>query len=817
MMAKDGRCKFGDARGDGYVRSEGAGLIALKLLDQAVADGDRIYAVIRGSAVNNDGFSSGRMGRPSFQGHEALLRAAYKDAGVAPGTVSYVEAHGTGTRVGDPVEVSAIAAVLGENRVPGHPIRLGSVKTNFGHSEGAAGIAGLIKTALAVHRGAIPPSLHYEIPNPNIAWSDLNCEIVRSNTSWPPMGKLPIAGVNAFGISGTNAHVVLEGISVPSSAAPESTARSIHVLPISASTPLALRALAGRYAQRLSAAPHLKLASMCATAATRRTAMEYRAVVTARTLGEMAEALAGYAAGDAPVIAGAAAAKPRVAFVVPGQGAQWLGMGRELLIHEPAFRTALERCDVAISKYVDWSIVEQLRLDPESPDYRMEQIDVIQPVILAMAIAYAEWLKSLGVRPDAVLGHSMGEVGAAYLAGVLTLDQTMRIICRRSALMRGASGQGAMATLDLPMDAARERLVGRESRLSLAVSNSPRSCVIAGEPAAVNDVIAECEQEGVFARLIKVDVASHSPQMDGPAATLDTELQDLVPAMERIPIVSSVLARAAGGSEFDGSYWARNLRQPVRFAESVSCLLEEDVTIFVELSPHPILTQAIQETAQSVGREVITIECGRRDVPEQLAALTAIARIWASGGHLDWREIVGHHACVDLPLYPWQRERYWSRQAEQGPSAKPLSSNQVGVEAAQRAWLHVLKWRPIDLPDVSQASHSRPWIVVGSSALSEAVCDAFGAVGLSASAVSREHALQAIEVARPENLAGIVILGSDELTDLYAPVEILQACTRFLASDQGSGGPKSGLRRAGHNRSERKKITGAQSRVLYGD
>src|SRR5690606_20883102 len=563
MMAPDGHCKFGDASGDGYVRSEGAALVVLKPLDRAIEDGDRVYAVIRGSALNNDGRSSGSMGTPSRLGQEELLRSAYRDAGVDPVRVGYVEAHGTGTRAGDPVELGALGAVLGPGRVEGDSVLVGSVKTNIGHTEGAAGVARLIKGALALHHGAIPASLHCREPNPAIAWAEMPLDIPRQARIWSKAARRRVAGVSAFGIAGTNAHVVMEEAppTIDVGAVGCSETRRVGLLPLSAMSPEALRALAGRYVDQLAREPGTSLHDLSWSAATRRTPLAHRAAFAADRVPAMIETLRAFSEGTASPSGASEGVAPNVVFVVPGQGAQWVGMARELSEREPAFRTALLACAAAARPYVGWSINEQLALAPADSGYRLDKIDVIQPVLVAIAIAYAALWRSLGVEPDAVVGHSMGEVGAAHIAGVLDLDQAMRIICRRSALMRRTSGQGAMAMVELSLDEARARLAGREPAVSVAVSNSPRSSVISGSPDVVNAVLAELEGDGVFCRLVKVDVASHSPQMDPLAVELQHELSLLSPGEARIPIHSTVLGRRAVGTEFTAEYWRSEERR----------------------------------------------------------------------------------------------------------------------------------------------------------------------------------------------------------------------------------------------------------------
>ncbi|MEO8057465.1 MAG: type I polyketide synthase [Burkholderiales bacterium] len=676
MMAPDGRCKFGDASGDGYVRSEGAALILLKALDRALADGDRIYALVRGSAVNNDGRSSGSMGTPSRIGQEELLRSAYRDAGVSPGRVGYIEAHGTGTRAGDPVELAALGAVLSEGREPNQRARVGSVKTNIGHTEGAAGIAGLIKVALSLHHASIAPSLHCKTPTTAIDWPAMPLELAREGSLWPDSGGPRIGGVSAFGIAGTNAHVVLEQAPLPADLlASDSALAKPAVLPLSARSPAALRELAARHAQMLALEGGVTLASVCWNTATRRTPLEHRAVFVAADRAGMAEALHRYAVGGAATAEGSAAdgTVPKLAFVVPGQGAQWVGMGRELLASEPVFKAALERCDAAARPHTDWSILDQLAAESGSAACQLDRIDVIQPVLVALAIAYAALWRSLGVEPDAVVGHSMGEVGAAHIAGVLGLDDAMKIICRRSALMRRTSGQGAMALVELSNDDALTRIRGHENTLSVAVSNSPRSSVISGDPQALKTVMAELEADQIFCRLVKVDVASHSPQMEPLAAELRAELAGLAPLEAQVPIYSTVLGRQAEAHEFGADYWGRNLRQPVLFMQTVDQLLADGVTTFVELGPHPVLLPSVQETAQPLDRSVATVACALREEPATPAWLAAIGALWASGARLDWSRIMPPAGrVVSLPLYPWQRERHWATAAERDAGERVL-------------------------------------------------------------------------------------------------------------------------------------------------
>ncbi len=778
MMAPDGRCKFGDARGDGYVRSEGAGMVVLKPLAAALADGDRIYALIRGSAVNNDGRSSGSMGTPSRDGQEALLRAAYADAQTDPAELGYVEAHGTGTRAGDPVELDALARVLREGRAAASRTRVGSVKTNIGHTEGAAGVAGLIKVALALHHGRIPASLHCREPSPAVNWDAAPFELARDAAAWAAGPRL--AGVSAFGIAGTNAHVVLAGapaplVQTPTASLPPRPA----LLPLSARSREALTALAQAYAERLAGAGRAQLDALCWAAATRRAALPQRAVFIADDAESLRAQLLAFAAGEAAPAEGTVHAAPAQApvFVVPGQGGQWVGMARGLMAREPVFRAALEACDEAARPWLAASLVEQLQLDAGHPDHRMDRIELIQPALVALAIAGARWLESLGIEASALVGHSMGEVGAAHLAGVLDLDQAMRIICRRSALMGGARG-GAMAMVDLAMTEAQRCLAGREALLSVAVSNSPRSCVVSGDRAALNDWMAELERDGVFCRLVKVDVASHSPQMEGPAAALVAELADLAPSAANRPLHSTVLARSVDGAELDAAYWGCNLRQPVRFADTAAALIDSGASSFVELGPHPVLAPALQQTAQALAREVATLVLGRRGEPEQHNALAVVAGLWAAGHAIDWTRVLpAADTPVDLPLYPWQRERHWVAQASIAAAARQGAPAAAPIPAGQQEWLNTLQWLPVDHgAGRAPSSSSGAWLIAADDqGAAQALKQAFEAAGQAA----RIAAPGALATALAEGgLAGVVLMPADQPGAAHAPVAALQAMLR---------------------------------------
>jgi len=652
MMARDGRCKFGDARADGYVRSEGAATVVLKPLEQALADGDPIYAVILGTAVNNDGRGSGYLVTPSRDGQEKLLWQAYADAGVTPAEADYIEAHGTGTAVGDPVELAALGAVLAKGRPAGAPCYVGSVKTNIGHTESAAGVAGLIKAALALQHRTIPASLHCERPNSAVAWEDLPVRMATQARPWPGEPGKGIAGVSSFGITGTNAHVVLG--EAPARTRAAGTPDRAHILGISVRTPEAAAPLALAYASLVRPLHEAELADVCYSAARRRTHHEYRIAFAGENGADLAELLA------APSRAPRAAKAPgKIVFVFPGQGSQWLGMGRQLLRREATFRAALERCQEAMFPFTDWRLLEQLAAEPDSPGYRLADIDCIQPTLVALEIALAELWRSWGIEPDAVIGHSMGEVAAAHVAGALTLHDAFQVICRRSRLLRGASGRGGMAVVELPAAEALASLAPFEGCLAIAASNSSTSTVVSGNPEILDEWMARIGAREIFCRRVNVDVASHSPQMDALQEDLRSALARLEPRVPFVPVYSTTLGEVITGAACDASYWVRNLREPVLFSQMVQHLLDDGHAVFLEMSPHPILLQAIEQTMKENGVEGVALPSLRRGESEQAALLDSLGRMYELGCSVRWDRLYPAGNCVSLPPYPWQKERYW--------------------------------------------------------------------------------------------------------------------------------------------------------------
>ncbi|QSQ15451.1 type I polyketide synthase [Myxococcus landrumensis] len=662
-LSTDGRCKTFDASADGYGRGEGCGVFVLKRLAEALEDGDRVLAVVRGSAVNQDGHSNG-LTAPNGLAQEAVLKEALSRAGLKPGDIQYVEAHGTGTPLGDPIEIEALSSALCEWRGPKEPLLLGSVKTNIGHLEAAAGVAGLMKVVLAMRHGELPPHLHFTRPNPHVPWAQLPLKVPTEVTPWTSRGPR-IAGVSSFGISGTNAHVILE--EAPRSKSERATHEGDEhplLLPLSARSPDALTALAKAHRSWLDdSEPERTLRELVHTASVRRGHHAQRLAVVGNTRRDMAEALRAFTDGEPhPGVVRRQVSfeeeSPRVAFIFPGQGSQWLGMGRQLLREEPVFRAAIEDCEQAMRPHVEWSLVEELGADEAHS--RLAEMDVVQPVLFAMQVALAALWRSWGIEPDAVVGHSMGEVAAAHVAGALSLEDAACIICRRSQLLRRVSGQGAMAVVELGLEQAREVLAGDESRLSVGVSNSARSTVISGEPSALEELLRSLEGRGIFCRRVKVDVASHSPQMDPLKEDLLLALEGVAPESALVPIYSTVTGETGDGSDFSAAYWVRNLRDPVLFQGAIERLLDDGHAVFIEVSPHPVLLAPIQETLEEAKRGGLALASLRRQTDERRTLLESFAALYVHGHPVDWKRLYPEGGRpVELPSYPWQGERYW--------------------------------------------------------------------------------------------------------------------------------------------------------------
>ncbi|MFK4106596.1 beta-ketoacyl synthase N-terminal-like domain-containing protein, partial [Streptomyces sp. NPDC019531] len=693
VLSPDGRCYTFDSRANGFVRGEGGGLVVLKPLSRALEDGDDIYCTVLGSAVNNDGSGTG-LTAPSPEGQQEVLRTAHRRAGVTPAEVGYVELHGTGTRLGDQVEAAALGAVFAADRPDGQPLVVGSAKTNVGHLEGAAGIVGLLKTALSIKHGAIPAQLNFAGADERVPLDRLKLTVRQEYGPWPRADRTPVAGVSAFGVGGTNCHVVLSGAPGPTVPdPPPHTPRPAAGAPVpwlvSGRTRAALRAQAGRLHDHVAADPHLDPADIGFTLATARRALEHRGAVVAAERSALLAGLRALADGEpAPgvVTASEAPARPggRTVFVFPGQGAQWAGMAVGLLDSSPVFRARIEECAQALAPHVDWSLTEVLRGAPGAPT--LDRVDVVQPALFAVMVATAALWRSHGVEPDAVLGHSQGELAAACVAGALTLQDAARAVALRSRAIARLAGTGGMAAVGLPESRLGPYLEPWEGLLSLAAVNGPSSTVVSGTPEALDGLLAACARDGVRARRLPVDYASHSAQVEAVRDEVTAALEPIRPRAAAVALYSTVTGRRADGADLDADHWYRNLRGTVRFAEATRALVADGHQVFLEMSPHPVLTQAVEESAEEAGAEVTVIGSLRRDEGGPERFLTSLAEAHVRGVGVDWGPAFDGTGArrVRLPGYAFQRRRYWLDQPASSPAALPATQPQK-AEAAETA------------------------------------------------------------------------------------------------------------------------------------
>jgi acyl transferase domain-containing protein/acyl carrier protein len=675
MLSPDGLCKAFDERANGFVRAEGAGVVLLKPLTRALTDGDPVWAVIRGSAVNNDGPTSPMM-TPSRIGQELVLRSAYQDAGIPPSAIDYVEAHGTGTSVGDPIEMEALNAVIGQGRAADQVCLVGSSKTNVGHLEAGAGVVGLIKVALSLKYRQVPPSLHCETLNPKIPWDRLPFRVQRELVPWPHTnGRPALAAVNSFGISGTNAHAILEEapLDVPRPSLPEGAPQ---LLALSAQSEQSLQDNARAY-QRMLAGEPAALWDLCYSAGARRTHHDHRLAVVARTREELSEQLGAYLAGEPRrglVAARGAEEQPRPIFVFSGVGTQWVGMGRALRQQEPVFRKAIERCDAIFRRLAGWSVLEQI----EGPC--LGQVEVMQPAIFSIQVALAALWRSWGVEPAAVIGHSLGEMAAAYVAGALTLEDAALVVRMRSHLMQRLNGKGRMAAVELGMEEARAIINGFQGLVDLAVSNSPTSSVLSGDPAALDRIVADLDSRSVFARFVRAEVAFHSRQVEPLMPELLEALAELKPAPARVPLYSTVTGVREDGTGLDAAYWVRNMRQPVLFAPALERLLEAGCDTFLEVSPNPVLAVPIRQTSMHSGRPAVILPSLARHEDERFVLLESLGALYASGYPVDWDGLFpGGGRFLPPPAYAWHRERYWFEEEGQRGAVRRVLQNGWGA------------------------------------------------------------------------------------------------------------------------------------------
>lgn len=672
MLAPDGRCKTFDAAADGFARGEGCGMVVLKRLADAQADGDRILAVIRGSAVNQDGPSSG-LTAPNGPAQEAVIRAAIANAGLAPRQVGVIEAHGTGTQLGDPLEVHALGGVFGADREGVPPLVIGSVKTNIGHLEGAAGVTGLIKLVLALQQRCIPRHLHFSTPSPHIHWDDFPLVVPREAMPWEPIDGLRIGGVSSFGFSGTNAHAVVQ--EAPAMEAPAYAPRQAELFTLSARDAAALAQLAGRHAQALLERRDDELAELCFTANHGRAHHACRAAIRASSLAELRDGLQALAEGrSVPQLRTAQVQRrdpPRVAFLFTGQGAQYAGMGRQLYDTQPVFRAAIDRCAAGLAGQLDLPLTELLFGGPPD-DRRLDETAHTQPALFAIEYAMSELWRAWGVQPDLLIGHSVGEVVAACVAGVLTLDDALRLIAARGRLMQSLPAGGAMAAIGAPEDEVAPAVAARAARVSIAAVNGPAQTVVSGVAADVAALCDEFSAKGRRCQPLPVSHAFHSPLVEPVLARFEQLVSELQLAPPQLRLVSNLSGKLASADELTRpSYWRRHVREAVRFGDGLATLRSQRIDLAIELGPHPTLLSFAGAVFGDEGpARVASMRKGEAD---WTFLLDALASTYLAGARIDWRaqamDAQGRvPRLTDLPGYPFQRERYWF-QARPGSAA----------------------------------------------------------------------------------------------------------------------------------------------------
>ncbi|MGW7580994.1 type I polyketide synthase [Kitasatospora sp. NPDC054768] len=698
-MSPDGRCKPFAAAADGTGWGEGVGMLLLERLSDARRNGRTVLAVLRGSAVNQDGASNG-LTAPNGPSQQRVIRAALADAGLTAAEVDAVEAHGTGTTLGDPIEADALLATYGQDRPAGRPLWLGSLKSNIGHTQAAAGVAGVIKTVLALRHGVLPRTLHVDAPTPHADWSSGAVELLTEARDWPAVDRPRRAGVSSFGMSGTNAHVVLEQAPEPEQAdgpeaatdGPDTAAGAGApgaVLPwvLSGRTASALGDQAARLRARLATDAPARAADIGLSLATTRSAFEHRAVVIGDGRPALLDGLAALSgpgtdpstapATPADVVAGTGrVVEGRTALVFPGQGSQWAGMARDLLATSPVFRDRLAACDTALRAHVDWRLPAVLEGAPGAPS--LERVDVVQPVLWAVMVSLAAHWESWGVRPDAVVGHSQGEIAAAVVAGALSLEDGAKVVALRSRAIRALAGLGGMVAVSLPEDRVRAEIAPWAEKLSVAAVNGPAAVVVSGGTQALADLLAHCAAQGVRARSVPVDYASHSAQVEGIRSEVLAALAGVRPLPARIPLFSTVTGDRLDTTVMDADYWYRNLRGTVRFDAAVRSLIEQGHEVFVEVSPHPVLTMALQDTAEATGAEEPPVVVGtlRRDDGGLRRALRSAAELWVAGAAVDWSAVYAGTGArpTALPGYPFQLRRYWL-EPEAAPGTGPAAAD----------------------------------------------------------------------------------------------------------------------------------------------
>ncbi len=662
FLSPDSKCYAFDSRANGYIRSEGAGLIILKPLSRALEDNDNIFATIRGSGINQDGTTNG-ISVPSQIAQQEMIRMAYSDAGLATNKVKYIEAHGTGTFVGDPIEAKSIGKVLGADR--NDVCYIGSVKTNIGHLEPASGIAGIIKLALSMKNRTIPPNINYKKPNPNIPFDELNLKVPIEPVIWEEDEKGSVyGGVNNFGFGGANCHVVLEGISLNGIARnmpSQGVEEELEICTLSARDSQALRELAESYITYFREAENQdKLADICYSSTVRRTHHGLRLSVVGASKEEMADHLQKYLEGENLVEISEGRSneiKEKIVFVFSGQGPQWWGMGRQLLESEPLFAKTIHQLDKLLSKHADWSLLDELTKDEESS--RIGETHIAQPAIFSIQVALFEMWKAMGIHPSAVVGHSIGEVAAGYASGALTLEQAVLLIFHRSRIQHKATDKGRMLAAGLTTAEAMELIKGREHQVSIGAVNGPAMVSLSGDTDVIEQISVELEKKDVFNRLLQINVPFHCHHMEPLKDELLSSLSSLKPSATRIPFYSTVTSLVMEGEMLDSNYWYRNVRETVNFVGAIEEQINDGFDTFIELGPHPIHALGINDLLEARQKTGLVVPSIRRMEEEKRTFLASVGKMHTWGCQLDWKSKSNGNVLVKLPAYPWQKERHW--------------------------------------------------------------------------------------------------------------------------------------------------------------
>ncbi|MGC9543166.1 SDR family NAD(P)-dependent oxidoreductase, partial [Streptomyces sp. UG1] len=664
-LARDGRCKAFAASADGTAWAEGAGMVVLERLADARRDGHQVLAVLRGSAINQDGASNG-LAAPNGPSQERLIRQALANARLRADQIDVVEAHGTGTTLGDPIEAEAVIATYGQHRPTGQPVWLGSLKSNIGHAQAAAGVGGVIKMVMALRHGQLPKTLHVDEPSPHVDWSAGAVSLLTAARPWPRCADGPRrAAVSSFGISGTNAHVIIEEApAAPTSAVADESRPAAPVVPwlVSAKTGQALQDQARRLVELVAAAPDLDAHDIGRSLLTSRATFGHRAVLLGGDREGRIEGLRALSEGSAApqLVRGVAGDPGRTVFVFPGQGSQWAGMALDLLATAPVFRERMDACAEALAPHVDWQLTDVLRGAEGAPT--LDRVDVVQPALFAVMVSLAELWRSFGVHPDAVVGHSQGEIAAAAVSGALSLEDAAAVVALRSRALVALAGTGGMASLALPAERVAPLLERWRGRLDIATINGPASTVVSGDPDAIDEIVAICTADGTRARRIPVDYASHSAHVESLHAHLLDVLSGISPRPTAVAFYSTVTAAPIDTAELTAEYWYRNLRRTVRFEETTRALLAAGHRTFIETSPHPVLTMAVQETLDDAGAQgAAAIGSLRRGEGGWTRFAASLAEAHVRGTTVDWRPLLtgDGNRPVDLPTYPFQRERHW--------------------------------------------------------------------------------------------------------------------------------------------------------------